>query len=128
VVKAFDSAGIAQGGVISPELFSLYVNDIPMPSHHIKLALCADDTALVSTSKQPQLLLKYLETYLTELETWLQDWRIAINVDKSAAVLFTTRRIPTPRPLRFLGDEIQWVEKVNISRSPLIRDLPGLLT
>ena len=72
----------------------------------------ADDTALVATSKQPQLLLKYLETYLTELETWLRDWRIAINVDKSAAVLFTTRRTPTPRPLRFLGDEIQWVEKV----------------
>ena len=67
--------------------------------------LYADDTALVATSMQPQLLLKYLK----ELETWLRDWRIAINVDKSAAVLYTTRRIPTPRPLRFFGDEIQWV-------------------
>ena len=84
-------AGVAQGGVISPVLFSLYVNDIPTPSRHIELAQYADDTALVATSKQPQLLLKYLETYLTELETWLRDWRIAINVDKSAAVLFTTR-------------------------------------
>ena len=49
---------------------------------------------------------------LTELEIWLQDWRIVINVDKSAAVLFTTRCIPTPRLLRFLEDKIQWVEKV----------------
>ena len=52
-----------------------------MPSYHIDLAQYAGDTALVATSKQPQLLLKYLETYLTELETWLRDWRIAINVD-----------------------------------------------
>ena len=36
----------------------------------VSLAQYADDTALVATSKQPQLLLKYLETYLTELETW----------------------------------------------------------
>ena len=35
-----------------------------------------------------------------------------INVGKSAAVLFTTRRIPPPRPLRFLGEEIRWEEKV----------------
>ena len=68
--------GVAQGGVISPVLFSLYVNNIPTPSHHIELAQYADDTALVATSKQPQLLLKYLETYLTELETWtpLLEW------------------------------------------------------
>ena len=30
---------VTQGGLITPVLFSLYVNDIPSPSHHIKLAL-----------------------------------------------------------------------------------------
>ena len=53
------------------------------------------------------------ETYLIALEHWLREWRIAINVEKSMAVLFSTprRRIPNPRGLRFLGGEIQWVEK-----------------
>jgi hypothetical protein len=32
-------AGVAQGGLISPVLFSLYVNDMPLPSHHVELAL-----------------------------------------------------------------------------------------
>jgi hypothetical protein len=32
-------AGVAQGGLISTVLFSLYVNDIPRPSHHVELAL-----------------------------------------------------------------------------------------
>jgi hypothetical protein len=35
----------------------------------------------------------------------------SINVGNSAAVLFTTRRTPPPRPLRFLREEIQWGEK-----------------
>ena len=77
-------AGVPQGGVISPVLFSLYVNDIPTPSRHIELAQYADDTALVVTSKHPALLVKFLETHLSELEIWLREWRIAINVGKSA--------------------------------------------
>ena len=36
----------------------------------------------------------------------------AINVSKNAAMPFTTRCIPTPRALRCLRDEIQWVKKV----------------
>jgi hypothetical protein len=29
-------AGVAQGGLISPVLFSLYVNDMSSPSHHVR--------------------------------------------------------------------------------------------
>ena len=110
--RRFMRAGVAQGGVISPVLFTLYVNDIPTPCRHVELAQYADDTALVATSGSTKLLAKYLETYLIALERWLREWRIAINVDKSMAVLFSPprRRIPNPRGLRFLGVEIQWVE------------------
>jgi hypothetical protein len=61
-------AGVAQGGLISPVLFSLNVNDIPRPSRHVKLAQYADDTALVATSRSPSLLVAYLEDYLGRLE------------------------------------------------------------
>jgi hypothetical protein len=46
-------AGVVQGGLVSPVLFSLYVNDIPTPSRHVELAQYADDTALVATSRSP---------------------------------------------------------------------------
>ena len=52
--------------------------------HHIELAQYTDDIALVAMSKQSALLVKYLETRLADLEIWLKDWRIAINVGKSA--------------------------------------------
>jgi len=55
-------AGVDQGEIISPDLFSLYVNDMPSPSRHVELAHYADDTAIITTSRQPALLVKYLET------------------------------------------------------------------
>jgi len=53
-------AGVAQGGMTSPVLFSLYVNDMPPPSHHVELALYADDTAIIATSRKPTLLFSYM--------------------------------------------------------------------
>ena len=62
-------AGVARGGLISPVLFSLYVNDMPSPSHHVELVLYADDTAIIATSRKPTLLVSYLESYLND--QWL---------------------------------------------------------
>jgi hypothetical protein len=105
-------AGVAQGGLVPSVLFSLYVNDIPPPSRHVELAKYADNTALVATSHSPSLLVGYLEAHLGRLERWLWDWRIAINVSKSTAVLFVkaSRCIQKPRAVQFLGELILWVE------------------
>jgi hypothetical protein len=61
-------SGVAQGELVSPVLFRLYVNDVPTPSLHIELAHYADDTALVVTSRSLSLLINYLEAYLCRLE------------------------------------------------------------
>jgi hypothetical protein len=53
-------AGVAQAGLLSPVLFSLYVNEMRTPSRHVELALYADDTSLVTTSRSPLLLVGYL--------------------------------------------------------------------
>jgi len=51
---------VAQVGLISPVLFSLYVNDMPSPSYHVALALYANDTAFIAVSRKPMLLVSYL--------------------------------------------------------------------
>jgi retron-type reverse transcriptase len=98
--------GVAQGGIISPVLSGLSVNDMPIPSRHVELALYADDTAVMATSRKPELLVSYLESYLSDLERWLKEWRIGINVSKSTAMLFTRRRIQKPRPVQLFGEPI----------------------
>ena len=75
---------MAQGGLISPVLFSMYVNNMPSPSHHVGLAFYADDTAIIATSRKPTLLVSYLESYLNDLQWWLSGWRIAIMSLKAA--------------------------------------------
>jgi len=58
-------AGVAQGGLISSVVFSLYVNDMHSPLHHVKLAVYA---AIMDTSRKPTLLVSYLESYLNDLQ------------------------------------------------------------
>jgi hypothetical protein len=83
-------AGVAKGGLISPVLFSLYANDMPSPSHHVELALYADDTAIIATSRKSTLLVSYLESYFNYLQRWLCEWRIAINVSNTTRYLGVT--------------------------------------
>jgi hypothetical protein len=121
ITRLTTRAGVAQGGLVSPVLFSLYVNNMPTPSRQVDLALYADDTALIATCHNPLLLLRYLQTYLNRLELWLRDWRIAINVSKSTAMLFTktTRRVQRPRPPQLFGESIRWVETARYLRVTL---------
>jgi len=101
---------VAQGRLISPVLFSLYVNDMPPPSHHVELALYPDDTAIIATSRKPMLFVSYLESYLNDLQPWLSEWRIAINVSKSTAIIFARvgRRFIQPRSVTIFGEPIEW--------------------
>jgi len=81
-------AGVTRGGLISPVLYCLYVNNMPQPSHHVKLALYADDTAIIAMSRKPTPLFSYLESYLNDLQRWLNERRIAIYVSKSTVIIF----------------------------------------
>jgi hypothetical protein len=54
-------AGVTQGELVFPVLFSLYMNDITTTSRHVELGQYADYTALVATSRSPSLLVGYLE-------------------------------------------------------------------
>jgi hypothetical protein len=85
---------------------------MPSHSHHVEFALYADDTAVIATPRQPALLVKYLETYLSDQERWLSEWMIAITVWKSSAILFVKngRCVLKPRSRRLFGEPIEWVD------------------
>jgi hypothetical protein len=104
--------GVAQGRLLSPVLFSLYVNEIPTRSRHVELAQYAEYTAVVVTSSDPSFIVGYLEAYLGRLELCFRNWRIGTNVSKSTAVLFAKAgtRVRQPRPVQFLGEPIEWVQ------------------
>jgi len=99
----------------------MYVNDMQSPSHHVELAVYVEDTAIIATSSKRTLLVSYLEPYLNDLQQWLSEWRIAINVFKTTAKIFAHagRRFIQPRPVTRFGEPIEWVDTISYLRKPL---------
>jgi len=64
------------------------------------------------TSRNPALLVSYLESYLSDLQRWFSERRFAINVSKSTAIIFgrAGRRFIQPRPVTFFGEPIHCVD------------------
>ena len=87
---------------------------MPPPLYHFELALYADNTAFIATSRKPTLLVSYLESYLNNFQRRLSEWRITITVSKSTAIIFAGagRRFIQPRPVTVFGEPIQWVDTI----------------
>jgi hypothetical protein len=82
-------AEVAQGGLVSPVLFSPYVNDLHSPFRHVDLALNAGDKTLIATSHSPWLLVGYPEIHLSIMST---DYEIEglLSTSRKAVLLAKT--------------------------------------
>ena len=91
------SSGVKQGDIISPLLFSLYLNDLAtgikslncgVEINDITLAilLYADDIALIAPDESS------LQKMLSFVNDWCKRWRMAINADKTQIVHFRSPR------------------------------------
>ncbi|UYV78735.1 hypothetical protein LAZ67_16002604 [Cordylochernes scorpioides] len=100
--------------ILSPILFNLYINDIP----HIpqcRLALFADDTALLSSSRSPDILISRLQNYLEIICNWCDKWKLNLNPKKSQAIIFPPQNSFkfTPRTnLIIYSSPINWTQQV----------------
>lgn len=88
--------GVAQGTVLSPVLYNIYVADIPQPQRQtFKLGQFADDTILTATGQGIRTLSIQLNQSLIRLVAWLDKWRLTINTDKTQVMLLKPRRYPS---------------------------------
>lgn len=83
-------SGVPQGSLLSPHLFNLFLNDIPLLSKG-QLSLFADDTAYFiqvpwkSLKSAKKLLLHALST----LQSYFIDWKIFLNEKKTEFIMFS---------------------------------------
>lgn len=116
------TAGVPQGAVLSPTLYSLYTNDIPrLPNVHY--ALFADDTAVYATHCKINIITRDLQSAASDLGHWFRRWRIEVNPEKSAAVCFSRTKSYKPAPIKMLDRPIPWVNKVKYLGVTLDRKL-----
>ncbi|GFV38527.1 RNA-directed DNA polymerase from mobile element jockey [Trichonephila clavipes] len=97
-------AGIAQGSILGPVLFNLYVNDI-IKSTNTMICMYADDTAILSRHYDSNTLTKKYK-HLAHLEIWFSVWKIALNTSKTEAISFS-QKIPPPK-ITFQNQKIPW--------------------
>ncbi|GFY15400.1 RNA-directed DNA polymerase from mobile element jockey [Trichonephila clavipes] len=105
-------SGVPQGSVLSSYLYNIYTHDFPQHST-FSTCLFADDSAVLSQGVQLKYTMKAIQNFPDNLEIWLTHLRIAINVDKSQAIIFRKWGvIDPPFHLTLFDDNIQWVSAV----------------
>lgn len=110
-------AGVPQGSVLSPILYSLYTNDFPR-TPKVEVALFADDTALYTRGSDRKAVCRRLQSAAISLGEWFKKWRIEVNPEKSAAMYFTKGNLETPtfrtvdNPIFLFDRPIPWVKHV----------------
>ena len=90
-------AGVPQGSDLSPDLYNVFTVDIPQSSNTF-LATYADDTAILSSSSNPNLASSGLQDHANKIDEWAKKWKIKINTDKSVQVTFTLKQSPRECP------------------------------
>ena len=76
--------GVLQGGVLSPILLSIFINDIQyviesrtlFKKHEVNSNLFADDLASSCASNKPLVIEQTMNIFLKKLEKWLVTWRL----------------------------------------------------
>ena len=86
-------SGVKQGDIISPTLFSMYLNDlatgikslnlgVEIDDFNLAILLYADDIVLIAPDETS------LQAMLSFISDWCRKWRMAVNLDKTEVVHF----------------------------------------
>lgn len=121
-------AGVPQGSVLSPLIYSLYTYDIPRPRRGCKLGVFADDTAYAASAPKYEDTVVMLQGGLDDIQEWAAADRTKTNAAKSENVVFTLRNyvyipvflnncpIPHANKARYLGlimdSKLKWKDHI----------------
>jgi hypothetical protein len=104
-------AGVPQGSCLSPILFIIFTNDMPVTAK-ATIALFADDTMFSTKNPNPNRARIQLQEQLNLASEWFQKWRMRVNPSKTVAIIFgrtKTNRIP---PIKMGDTDIAWSNQV----------------
>jgi ribonuclease HI len=82
--------GVPQGGVLSPTLFLVFINDIiDLMPKGIHAAMYADDLVMWCKEEHDTTATHRMQQAADRLAAWAEEWNVSINKEKSFTTLFT---------------------------------------
>ena len=81
------SVGVAQGSILGPLLFIIYMNDLPNVLESCSVTLYADDTVLYFSSKRISEIETKMNSDLRQVCDWLKLNQLTLNIKKSQFML-----------------------------------------
>lgn len=84
------AAGVPQGSVLGPKLYTLYISDLPL-FEKTKTAVYADDTAIYSHSYYTDVARKQLQIHNNILQPYFKKWKLTMNAEKTEIINFTKK-------------------------------------
>ena len=88
--------GVPQGSILGPLLFLIFIEDIKRAGHEGELLLFADDGNYYESSDNHHQLIELVNCKIHFITRWFLANRLAINVIKTEAMLFSRRLIYFP--------------------------------
>ena len=110
-------AGVPQGSLLGPILYSVFTSDVPPLPCGCCLALYADDSAIMANGRTPKQYRARLQRGVEAYVSYLSSWKIKVNEAKTQAILFKHRQSPKLSPpdncrISINGCPIEWSSKV----------------
>ena len=113
------SAGVAQGSVLAALLFLIFINDLPHNISETNISIYADDTSLLTSSKNKEDLTSKTQKAQAEAAEWFSANSLMLNVGKTQELIITTRRYDdlNQGAVSFLGvtinQELNWKDHIS---------------
>ena len=140
------SVGVSQGSILGPLLFLAFLNDLPTVVISCTINMYADDTTINYANRDPNNVMRAINTDLHLIATWIESNKKTMNISKTQVMIFSRRvarsqaelnivqingtAIPKQESIKYLGgiidNDLSWKTHVGNVHRQMLADIVSI--